>query len=143
MRKCGARAQNAILLARVFNSFWELKSVAKGVTALCLFISATPRWCVASVTKLPLIWQFLSSRRAHTALRWCAQRAAHPNLPLTRLSQKGEIARAKLLLFARYRGKPNTKPLCGDCWVFLLLTTFSASVRGKKCEPCYTVSQMI
>jgi len=25
-----------------------------------------------SVTKLPLKWQFLSSRRAYTALRWCA-----------------------------------------------------------------------
>ena len=32
-----------------------------------------------------------------------------PNLPLTRLLRKGEMARAKMLRFARHRGKPNEK----------------------------------
>ena len=48
--------------------------------------------------------------------------AAVLNLRIPALLRKGEIARAKMLRSARYRGKPRTEH--SDCGVFLKLTEF-------------------
>ena len=50
------------MFAFALHSVFLAAAVSQQYSSRRLTVSATPRHCAASVTKLPLIWQFLSSR---------------------------------------------------------------------------------
>ena len=96
------RAQRTALVRITHGSPSQREASTPTVAALPRHLLAAPRECAACGTsrgalvrhfveillqarlsprvghKLPLKWQFLSSRRAHTAPRCCALRMAHP-----------------------------------------------------------------
>ena len=98
------------------------------------FVSTAPMKSAVSVTKLPLKWQFLSSRirRSPTGtvlrLRSCAA------CGVGRHDVRAHLSAAQWQQFRKCRrGKPNIKQ--SDCWGFLKITNFLSPVREKIREP--------
>ena len=112
-----------------------MENFGKSMPFYCTFFCACG--IINSVRISPWEWDLRQgTQRGFWVRRFknLAQAKSHfapaPSICRLRLLRKGEIARAKMLRFARYRGKPRTE--YSDCGVFLNLTTFSYRSTRKK-----------